>query len=186
MGIDLEKKKRGRVKVPHRRFPRSNNIYLKLTHQLYSFLARRTNSAFNRTVEKRLAMSRNSRPPLALGKIVTAHFGRPKAIIVAVCTVTDDTRILKIPKISLCALRVTETARKKIIANGGEVLTFDQLALRAPLGRNTCLLRGPLKARAAYRNFNGKPRTLSKGRKFEKGPLTKHLRTRNKGKVKTT
>jgi len=186
MGIDLEKHKRGRIKVRHRRFPRSNNIYLKLLHQLYDFLARRTASGFNRTVAKRLAMSRNSRPPLSLARVVTAHLARPKDVIVIVGTITDDARILKIPKgVKVCALRVTESARKKIIAHGGHIFTFDQLALRSPLGKNTYLLRGPLKARAAYRYFNGKPRTESKGRKFEKGPLAKVV-TRNKRKLKTT
>lgn len=35
------------------------------------------------------------------------------------------------------ALRFTETARARIEKAGGECLTFDQLALRAPLGQNT-------------------------------------------------
>ena len=32
-------------------------------------------------------------------------------------------------------------------------LTFDQLALRAPTGSNTMLLRGPKKVREVYRHF---------------------------------
>lgn len=39
--------------------------------QLYRFLARRTNSAFNKVVLKRLFMSRTNRPPLALSRMVT-------------------------------------------------------------------------------------------------------------------
>lgn len=42
----------------------------------------------------------------------------------------------------ICALRFTETARARILKAGGEVMTFDQLALRAPLGQNTVLLQG--------------------------------------------
>lgn len=38
------------------------------------------------------------------------------------------------------ALRFTETARARILKAGGECLTFDQLALRAPLGQNTVCL----------------------------------------------
>ncbi|PON90180.1 Ribosomal protein, partial [Trema orientale] len=37
----------------------------------------------------------------------------------------------------LSSRRFTETARAKIEKAGGECLTFDQLALRAPFGQNT-------------------------------------------------
>ena len=53
----------------------------------------------------------------------------------------------------VCALRFTETARARILAAGGECITFDQLALRAPKGTNTVLLRGPKNAREAVRHF---------------------------------
>lgn len=39
-------------------------------------------------------------------------------------------------------MRITERARARIIKNGGEILTFDQLALRAPTGKNTVLMQG--------------------------------------------
>ena len=39
------------------------------------------------------------------------------------------------------ALHVTEKARERILKAGGEILTFDQLALRAPTGKNTVLLQ---------------------------------------------
>jgi hypothetical protein len=58
-------------------------------------------------------------------------------IAVIVGTVTDDKRIHKIPAMKVTALRFTETARARIVNAGGECLTFDQLALRAPLGQNT-------------------------------------------------
>ena len=35
----------------------------------------------------------------------------------------------------VCALKFTETARARIVKAGGECLTFDQLALQAPLGQ---------------------------------------------------
>ena len=35
-------------------------------------------------------------------------------------------------KLKICALRVTESARARILAAGGEIITFDQLALQAP------------------------------------------------------
>lgn len=62
--------------------------------------------------------------------------------VVVVGTVTDDLRLYQVPKLTVCALRVTEGARARILKAGGEVLTFDQLALRAPRGENTILLQG--------------------------------------------
>jgi len=41
---------------------------------------------------------------------------------------------------------VTEGARARILKAGGEVLTFDQLALQAPRGRRTVLLQGTIVA----------------------------------------
>merc|ERR1719145_215684 len=97
-------------------------------------------------------------------------------IAVVVGTVTDDKRIYDVPKLTVCALRFTETARARIVKAGGECLTFDALALRSPMGKGTVLLRGPVKAREAERHF-GKapgvpnsttaPYVRSKGRKFE-------------------
>jgi len=59
--------------------------------------------------------------------------------------------------------------------NVGEIITFDQLALRAPTGKNTLMIQGPRKARTAERHFGAagrpgshvKPFVRSKGRKFE-------------------
>jgi large subunit ribosomal protein L18e len=97
-------------------------------------------------------------------------------VIVVIGTVTDDVRMLEVPKLSICALRVTETARARILKAGGEVITLDQLALRAPTGENTLLLQGPRKSREAQKHFGAagvpgshvKPFVRSKGRKFEK------------------
>ena len=68
--------------------------------------------------------------------------GRSEKIAVIVGTVTDDKRIHKIPKLRVCALNFTENARARILQNGGEIMTFDQLATKAPLGENTQLLQG--------------------------------------------
>lgn len=44
--------------------------------------------------------------------------------------------------LQVCALRVTEKARARILKAGGEIILFDQLALRAPTGKNTVLIQG--------------------------------------------
>lgn len=62
--------------------------------------------------------------------------------IVLVGTVLDDERLPEVPKLTIAALRFTRSAKDRIEANGGECLTLDQLALRAPTGSNTILLRG--------------------------------------------
>lgn len=54
--------------------------------------------------------------------------------IVCVCKVLDDERMLSVPKLTVCCLKIAESARKRILAAGGNVLTFDQLALKAPTG----------------------------------------------------
>lgn len=56
---------------------------------------------------------------------------------VVVGVVTDDIREHEVPAIKVTALRFTETARARIESAGGECLTFDQLAMRVPLGQNT-------------------------------------------------
>ncbi|EHA8589520.1 putative 60S ribosomal protein L18-2 [Cocos nucifera] len=174
-GIDLIAG--GRSKKARRTAPRSNDVYLKLLVKLYRFLVRRTGSRFNAVILKRLFMSKINRPPISLKKLVTFMEGKGGKIAVIVGTVTDDKRVYDVPALKVTALRFTETARARILKAGGECLTFDQLALRAPLGQNTVLLRGPKNAREAVKHFgkapgvphsHTKPYVRSKGRKFEK------------------
>jgi len=119
-----------------------------------------------------------NRPPVSISRILrnVAHEEACKLdkIIVVVGTVTDDNRTLKVPKLTVAALRFTASARARIVAAGGEAITLDQLALRAPTGSNTVLLRGPKNAREAFKHFGfgphsgKKPYVASKGRKFER------------------
>ena len=67
---------------------------------------------------------------------------RAEKVAVVVGTVTNDARQWKLPKLKVCALRFTEHARARILKAGGEVMTFDQLAMKAPKGQNTILLQG--------------------------------------------
>jgi large subunit ribosomal protein L18e len=95
----------------------------------------------------------------------------PSKTIIQVGTVTDDIRLLEVPKLSIAALRFTKGAKERILKAGGEALTLDQLALRAPTGSNTVLLRGKRNSREAVKHFgmgphkHKKPYTTSKGRK---------------------
>lgn len=67
MGIDIEAG--GRNKKKSRTAPKSENVYLKLLVKLYRFLVRRTDSEANKTILKRLFMSKTNRPPLSLSKL---------------------------------------------------------------------------------------------------------------------
>jgi large subunit ribosomal protein L18e len=171
-GIDIEAG--GRNKKKSRTAPKSENVYLKLLVKLYRFLVRRTDSEANKTILKRLFMSKTNRPPLSLSKL--AKYSTPGSISAVVGTITDDARMFEVPKLRVCALRFTETARARILKAGGECLTFDQLALQAPTGEGVTLLRGPKLAREAVKHFgapgvpgsHAKPYVRHKGRKFEK------------------
>jgi len=173
MGIDLRHKHQRRTS---RTAPVSTNVYIRLLVKLYRFLARRTGSDFNKIVLKRLYMSRTNRPPVSLSKLKVMLKGKGDKIAVVVGTVTDDVRLLDVPKMTVCALRFTESARTRLTNAGGKCLTFDQLAVQRPTGSNTVLVRGRKNAREAVKHFgapgvrhsHAKPYVISKGRKFER------------------
>merc|ERR1711971_1407863 len=132
------------------------------------------------TVLKRLHQSKTNAPPIGLNRLAKYTTNKDGKTAVIVSKVTDDVRMLECPKMSVCALSFTENARKRIVAAGGEWITLDQLALRAPTGSGTVLLRGP-ESRAALAHFGKrtsvlnphaydgvKPYVRSKGRKFER------------------
>ncbi|GJQ71185.1 structural constituent of ribosome [Trypoxylus dichotomus] len=153
MGIDINHKHDRKVR---RTEPKSQDVYLRLLVKLYRYLARRTNAKFNRIILKRLFMSKINRPPISLARIV---------------------RFMKKPGREGLTAVIVEKARARIIKAGGEVITFDQLALRAPTGRKTVLMQGRRNAREAVKHFgpapgvphsHTKPFVRSKGRKFER------------------
>merc|ERR1712079_767907 len=175
MGVDIRHNKDRKVR---RTAPKSDDIYLRLLVKLYRFLARRTDAKFNEIVMRRLFMSKMNRPPMSIARLVRnmKKQGRENKIAVVIGTVTNDLRMFKVPKMTVAALHVTEKARERILKAGGEVMTLDQLALKAPTGQNTVLLQGRRTARLANRHFGAagkpgshvKPLVRAKGRKFER------------------
>ncbi|KAG3282913.1 large ribosomal subunit protein eL18 [Ictidomys tridecemlineatus] len=175
MGINIRHKKDRKVQ---RKEPKSQGIYLGLLGKLYRFLAKRTNSTFNQMVLKRLFMSRTNRPPVSLPWMIRKMKlpGRENKTAVVVGTMTDDVCVQEVPKLKVCALRVSSRAHSRILKAGGKMLTFDQLALDSPKVCGTVLLFGPRKGQEMYRHFgkapgiphsHTKPYVHSKGRKFE-------------------
>ncbi|KAK2956265.1 putative 60S ribosomal protein L18-3 [Blattamonas nauphoetae] len=169
MGIDLVAG--GRSKKAVRREPKSDDPYLRMLVKLYRYLVRRTHSNFDKVILHRLCLSRIHRAPLTVSRIARETKKVPERIAVCVCTVTDDVRLLNVPKMRIAALRFTQSARDRITRAGGECISLDQLAMKAPTGRNTLLLRGPKNNREAVKYFgkpagvphsHTKPRTLSR------------------------
>lgn len=99
MGIDLVA---GGRRVGHkvRSSPVSKNVYLGLLVKLFRFLSRRTDSAFAKVVLKRLYMSKTNRAPLSLSRLARYMKGKEGSTAVIVGAVTDDVRLLEVPKLS--------------------------------------------------------------------------------------
>jgi len=173
MGIDLPPVTR----KPGRKDTKSPNPYIRILCKLFEFLARRTGSAVHAKILKRLQTVRRCRQPLSVSRLAKFMTGRLDKLAVVVATITDDVRYFEMPKMKVCALRFTETARARITKAGGQCFTLDQLATMDPKGSECVLLRGPTNAREAEKHFgpapgvphsHAKPYVRSKGRKFEK------------------
>ena len=132
-----------------------------MKEQLYKFLARRTDSKFNKVVLKRLNQSRTTKYPISLSRLVKIanNADKQKKTLVVVGNVLNDERLLSVPKLTICCLKCSDRARDRVVKAGGEIITFDQLAKRAPKGAGTVLLRGP-RSREALKHFG-----LKKGQK---------------------
>ena len=152
MGIDL--KNQGRTKSRYSRTATTTNNYQLLLIKLYKFLARRTDAKFNEVVHKRLNQSRITRYPISISKLIKHADSDDKKgkILVVVGKVLNDERLLQVPKLRVCALQFTETARAKILKAGGECLSFNELVKIAPEGKGTILLRGR-RSREALKHF---------------------------------
>ena len=72
------------------RLCKSQNPYTRLLCKLYKFLARRTDSKFNKVISKRLNMSARNKPPVSLSKLATNMANKDGKIACVVGTVTDD------------------------------------------------------------------------------------------------
>jgi large subunit ribosomal protein L18e len=121
---------------------KSPNVYLNFLIKIYRFLAKKNNSKFNQVVLKRLLMSRRNQASISLSGIVRYGMKERKKIIVIVGKVLNDERISIIPQLSLCALKISESAKQRIIEAGGNIFTFDKFAMKFPTGKNSVLLRG--------------------------------------------
>lgn len=87
-------------------------------------------------------MSRKNQAPISLAKIANYTSKNKNKTIIIVGKVLNDERIFLIPKIFICALKISSSARERIFKAGGAVFTFDQLAMKFPTGKNCILIKG--------------------------------------------
>ncbi|AFP65330.1 60S ribosomal protein L18 (nucleomorph) [Chroomonas mesostigmatica CCMP1168] len=135
--INNNNKKKNNVRTSSR----SSNLYLGFLIKMYRHLCQTTISKFNQTVMKRLTMSKKIQVPISLSEIVR-YFEKKKKTIVVVGKILNDERCVMVPKISVCALQISSSARERIIKSDGKIFTFDQLATEFPTGKNCFLIRG--------------------------------------------
>merc|ERR1711957_1077601 len=120
----------GRSKNSKTKVLRSPNTYHRLAVKLYKFLARRTSSKVNALILRRMMNSRIHRAPVSIAKFAarksysTVNKAGAEPIFALVGTVTDDIRQFDFPKVNVCAMRFTETARARITKAGGFCTTF--------------------------------------------------------------
>eukprot|EP01080_Neovahlkampfia_damariscottae_P002559 gene2559-3521_t len=175
MGIDLVA---GGRNTSSKRQPQTTDIYTRLLIKLYTFLVRRTDSKFNKIVLKRLGQTRALKRPIPVARIAKFLKNRKGAsdkIAVVVGTVTNDSRVMEVPKLQICALKFTETARRRIEEAGGKCLSFDQLAQIKPEGKGTLLFKGHRSDEKKKHHgapgvpgSHAKPHVRSKGNNFER------------------
>ncbi|KAH0785533.1 60S ribosomal protein L18 [Histomonas meleagridis] len=173
MGVDIDH----RVSRKSRKTPKSKNVQLNMLFRLYSYLAQRTGNDFNKKIAHRMCLSNTNRRPYSLSRLAVALQGKEDdTIAVVVSKIVNDERLLIVPKMKVAALRFSETARARILAAGGEIITFDQLAQLRPTGEKCLLLEGDRKRREACRHFGAapgddnsktRPKVRAHGRKFE-------------------
>ena len=61
---------------------------------------------------------------MGIARVARYMKGKEDKIAVIVGTVTDDQRLINVPKLTVCALRFTENARATIEKAGGEAITL--------------------------------------------------------------
>ena len=179
MGIDL--KAGGRVRSKEKKVLNSPNLYLKLLMKLFRFMSRRSPCPIHKTILRRLMLSRVNRPILSISRIAKYMKGKQDKFAIVISTVTNDERMIEVPKLNIVALKFTKTAKDRILKAGGQCLTLEQFLMKNPTGKNTVLLRGP-KTRQALKYFGRgaglphsktRPRCRGKGNKYEKSTHVK-------------
>ncbi|KAG0436777.1 60S ribosomal protein L18 [Dictyocoela muelleri] len=150
-----------------KRKSKSRNTYHQSLLNLYKKITENTENQLIHKIVKRLTMTRSNRQPLKISKLI------PYAdkVIVMVGKILDDEKMFSVPKMKIVAHSISRTAHAKLLKNGGEFYTLDQLFVAAPGLKNVELVQGDRTHRLCYKYF---------GAAGEKGSLT-YPRTSNEG-----
>lgn len=160
-----------------RKAPKSHNFYLRAIQSAYAHAADcNADNKFAKCVAKRLCLSRNNRPVMSLSAIARRLKDGKTAVVAS--TITNDERLLTVPRLQIVAIRFTATAKARVERAGGKCMTFDELLLENPTGNGCQLLEGDRKARKQYKYFGAaglphsrvKVKGTMKGRKGARGP----------------
>ena len=125
----------------------SKNHYIQKLVKVYKYISRKTRSKFANAVFKRLSMSRKNIPCISLSSVIAKVPNNSEKIIVVIGKILNDERLLKIPKLTICALKISSSAYKRLNEAGVNIITMDQLLIMSPIGKNTILIRGKKSAK---------------------------------------
>eukprot|EP00768_Dysnectes_brevis_P006669 gnl/Dysnectes_brevis/533_a590_7591.p1 GENE.gnl/Dysnectes_brevis/533_a590_7591~~gnl/Dysnectes_brevis/533_a590_7591.p1 ORF type:complete len:186 (-),score=52.99 gnl/Dysnectes_brevis/533_a590_7591:70-627(-) len=178
MGIDRPANKRSNKRT----VPKSTNPYMNVLHKTYKFLERRSEKpTFAKVAHKRMCLSRTNRPAVSLATLSKRMSQHDDKVAVVVGTITNDDRMPLIPKMTVCALHFTKTARARIETVGGRCMSFDELLMENPKGCNTVMIQGHRLSREVCKSYGapGVPGSHAKPKVLSKGSLSKGERARN-------
>lgn len=150
----------------------SRNIYRQSLINLYNRITKHSSDLNIKRIASRLRMSNTARHPVKITRLADEHAKNPENILVVVAKVLDDNTVFVLPKMRICCLDISLSAKVKIEKFGGEVYTVDRLFEESDGLKDITLVKGDMTARKCYKYF---------GAAGEKGSLT-YPRTSNKGK----
>ncbi|XP_051912641.1 60S ribosomal protein L18-like [Hippocampus zosterae] len=176
--LSFTDRKGGRQKQRNLRKPRTTNVQLRGLIKYFTSCRGARPCAFNKVILKRLCQSRTTRCPSHCPGSSRIWVPSLERTAVVVGTVTNDLRLLELPKLRVCALRFTTQAPSPDHQGRRQVCHLRPAGpVEIRTARTTCLMRGP-RFREAKRHFGlapgqkgstTAPYVRAKSRKFEQG-----------------
>lgn len=145
------------LKKTSKRLSRSDkNIYFNSILRLYEFLSRKNVSKFNFLIFKLLRAPNSKKISISLSRLICIAKRNTDKIIVVVGKILNDEKMTNMPVMHVCSLKITESAKKKVVGAGGSFITFDQLAYNNPRGNRVFLVKKPNRSKKTTKRYSGK------------------------------
>ncbi|KAH0570391.1 Ribosomal protein L18 [Spironucleus salmonicida] len=151
MGIQLQSGDRKRT--IKRTTPHTDNHYKNVIQSVYAQAAEKVENKDIALIAKRMCQSQTNQPSVSTSRLASISKNQQGKTLVLVSTVTNDPRVIEIPKMTVCALKFTATAKAHIEKFGGKCITFDDLILENPKMENVFMVQGKRSHRATYKKF---------------------------------